>query len=117
MRNPAKSVRRLTQLANAEKKLAALWNEFEESHPKSLELARNYGKPDTVFHDEILEEWRKAIVDNLVKVEEKRHPQELGVPFTFASKILGTADLERRGSGRTCACRTSCGVGLRLVWS
>ena len=104
-------------MANAEKKLAALWNEFEESHPKSLELARNYGKPDTVFHDEILEEWRKAIVDNLVKVEEKRHPQELGVPFTFASKILGTADLERRGSGRTCACRTSCGVGLRLVWS
>ena len=94
MRNPAKSVRRLTQLANAEKKVAALWNEFEESHPKSLELARNCGKPDTVFHDEISGEWRKAIVDNLVKVEEKRHPQELGVPFTFASKILGTADLE-----------------------
>ena len=50
MRNPAKSVRRLTQLAGRTK-LAAMWDEFQEAHPKATDAAKNYGKSDNWFHE------------------------------------------------------------------
>ena len=71
MRNPAKSVKRLTQFRTVGEKISSMWDEFVESHPRALEVAANYGKADNVFEEELLELWRKALKENLTKVEER----------------------------------------------
>ena len=71
MRNPAKSVKRLTQLRTVGEKISKMWDEFVESDPRALEVAANYGKADNVFEEELLELWRKALKENLTKVEER----------------------------------------------
>ena len=71
MRNPARSVKRLTQLAEVGEKISKLWDEFQESHPKVLEVARRYGKTDNTFDEELVAEWRLALLDNFTKIQDK----------------------------------------------
>ena len=71
MRNPARSVRRLTQLGDVGRKIACLWEEFMESHPTSVRVAANYGKPDNAFDQELVQLWRDTLKDHLAEIVEK----------------------------------------------
>ena len=71
MRNPARSVRRLTQLGDVGRKIARLWDEFMESHPTSIRVAANYGKPDNAFDQELVQLWRDTLKDHLAEIVEK----------------------------------------------
>ena len=81
MRNPAKSVKRLTQLAGVGRKLALMWDEFLESHPKAIEVAE--------FHEETLTARKEALKDNLVKIQER--PTVIKENWEFKSPL--NADL------------------------
>ena len=87
MRNPSRSVKRLTQLKSVGQKISGMWDEFAESHPNAFKVAANYGKPDDVFDAELLELWRKALRDNLAKVEDRPMVMKEKPP-TGASQIL-----------------------------
>ena len=52
-----------------------------------FKVAANYGKPDDVFDAELLELWRKALRDNLAKVEDRPMVMKEKPP-TGASQIL-----------------------------
>ena len=69
MRNPAKTVKRLTQLGKVGEKIRGLWDEFTESHPVALEVAKNYGRSDNRFDEETLEAWKLVLRDHLIKVD------------------------------------------------
>ena len=93
MRNPAKSVKRLTQLRIVGEKISQMWNEFVESHPRALEVAANYGKSDNLFEEELLELWQKALKENLTKVEER----PTAVKENWSSPPLSERTCGRRG--------------------
>ena len=88
MRNPAKSVKRLTQFRTVGEKISSMWDEFVESHPRALEVAANYGKADNVFEEDLLELWRKAFKENL-----KKDPQ-------WSKKTGSSPPLSKRTCGR-----------------
>ena len=85
MRNPARSVRRLSQLAEVGGKISKLWDEFQESHPKVLEVARRYGKADNTFDEELVAEWRLALLDNFTKIQDK--PMVVRENWEFTSPL------------------------------
>eukprot|EP00438_Fugacium_kawagutii_P000419 Skav229881 [mRNA] locus=scaffold247:354658:356938:+ [translate_table: standard] len=68
MRNPAKSVRRLSMVKATGERIRALWDEFAESHPATLEVAKNYGKTDNAYDSELVRLWRGVLCDHLPKV-------------------------------------------------
>ena len=86
MRNPAKTVKRLTQLRATGQKISKMWDEFIESHPRALQVATHYGKPDNIFDEELLELWRLALRENLAKVEE--HPMVVRENWEFKSPLV-----------------------------
>ena len=92
MRNPAKSVRRLTQLAAVGRKIAAL-----ESHPQVLQVAANYGNPDNVFDAELLRLWWQTLKDHLVKIQDKPMPMGVYLPLGLGSLGVVGGGSERPG--------------------
>ena len=86
MRNPAKTVKRLTQLRSTGQKISKMWDEFVDSHPKALQVAVNYGKTDNIFDEELLELWRLALRENFVKTDE--HPMVVKENWEFKSPLV-----------------------------
>eukprot|EP00435_Cladocopium_sp_Y103_P052211 s157_g16.t1 len=85
MRNPAKSVKRLTQLSAVGKKMAGLWEEFQESHPQVLNVARSYGNADNSYDEEMVKLWREVLKDHLTKIQEK--PMVVRENWEFSSPL------------------------------
>ena len=98
MRNPAKSVKRLTQFRTVGEKISSMWDEFVESHPRALEVAANYGKADNVF-EEAPGVVAKSIQREFDQGGRKTHSgqRKLGVHLPSPSGLVG--GVGRRSSG------------------
>ena len=69
-----------------------MWDEFVESQPDAMEVAKNYGHPEKKFDEELLVLWKRALKDNLAKVEVRAEKlrQEGGLvrPTLWLDKLL-----------------------------
>ena len=61
MRNPGKSIQKLTRIQEAGRDVGRLWDRFLKEHPEALEIARSYGSADCQFNETVLKAWAKNL--------------------------------------------------------
>ena len=87
MRNPAQAVKRLSLVRHTGRRIWAMWKDFIESHESALDVAINYGRTDNKFDDELVKEWKSALLDNFAKVPEENKTAIIRENYEYRSPL------------------------------